>query len=140
MSEKKTSNNLIEYLRSLNDKTGDLSEPYTHEQFEKIYPRVPVDICMARSPDVVLWLNDVNTRWQYISNKHHYQYLYYALSKKKRFAKSDKVEKDLENLEILQTIYQVSSRRAQEMLKMCSQDDLKAMRDHITTGGIENKE
>lgn len=86
----------IEALNSINDNKKNIIRESTNPKLaEKLYPPFPVARSLSYSPDCILFVNELNTRGLHqfnVSNIMHYEFLLYAITKKKRYNKWSKPE------------------------------------------------
>ena len=121
----------IEFLKSINYTKEDLMTDET----EKCYVPYLINHFLSGTVDTVLYANEMNTR-QFMDVRMQYDYLRLSVRKNKRFSKWLKKEKP-EKIEALKTFFNYSTRRAEEISSLISDDDLEAIIKSQTRGGIE---
>lgn len=121
----------IEYLKSINYTKEDLMT----EETEKSYVPYLINHFLSGTLDTVLYANEMNTR-QFMDVRMQYDYLRLSVRKNKRFSKWLKKEKP-EKIEALKTFFNYSTRRAEEISSLISDDDLEAIIKSQNRGGIE---
>lgn len=123
--------NPIEFLKSINYSKEDLMT----EDTEKSYVPYLINHFLSGTVDTVLYANEMNKR-QFMDVRMQYDYLRLSVRKNKRFSKWLKKEK-LEKIETLKTFFNYSTRRAEEISQIISEDDLEQINKSMQRGGIE---
>jgi len=100
---------------------------------EKQYNPFIVNKAMSYGPDTVIAANEMNSR-PHVANKMQYDFLINLVRKKKRFNKWLKPEKE-ENIEIVKEYFGYGNTKAQEALRILSQDDLESIKQRLNKGG-----
>ena len=101
------------------------------------YSKFLVEMMLSRHMDTILFAEEMNERPR-LSNKMQFYYLFYAIPKKKRFAKGTKAPK-IKNLEIVKQYYNYSNEKAMEIMDLLSESDIKRIKDELYTGGKGGK-
>jgi hypothetical protein len=137
----------FDFLSSINEKKTYLfseesadttQEAVDHDSSSKQYPAYMVNRGLSYFIDTVMFANEMNCRPE-MSTKMQYDFLYHSVRKKKRFSKWFKREKDSKDLELVKKAYSYNRERAEEALELLSNDDLKALRKSMKTGGLKNR-
>jgi hypothetical protein len=84
--------------------------------------------------DTILYANEMNKA--VVDPKLQYDYYFYSIRKKKRFAKWHKPESD-ETVKIISKAYNININRAKEYAALLSEDDISMIKEIINNGGIE---
>ena len=100
---------------------------------EKQYNAFIINKSLSHGVDTVIAANEMNSR-THLDTKMQYDFLRGIIRKKKRFNKWLKPEKE-EPLEIVKEYYGYSNVRAQEALRLLSDDDIGRMKKRLTRGG-----
>lgn len=98
------------------------------------YNQYMVASAFGQHKDTILFANELNQIGD-ISNKVHYDFLYHAVSKKKRFGKWAKKEKDDVNFQIVMEFYQCNRERAAEMLSIITDEQIEEIKQSLYKGG-----
>lgn len=85
--------------------------------------------------DTVLYANEMNMR-PGLDTKLQYDYYFYAIKKKKRFFKRDRIKKDA-NLELVSQYYKYNNARAKEALKLLTQEQIEIIKQEQEKGGVK---
>lgn len=123
--------NPIEFLKSINYTKEDLMSDET----EKSYVPYLINHFLSGTVDTVLYANEMNTR-QFMDVRMQYDYLRLSIRKNKRFSKWLKKEKP-EKIEALKTFFNYSTRRAEEISQLISDDDIEEINKSMNRGGIK---
>lgn len=108
------------------------------DEAEGIYNAWMINKYFSQFKDTILIANEMNTR-QNIPPQAHHDFLMGMVRKRKRFskwAKKGKVEADIKNI---CEFYDVSSKRANQIIKLLNENQLKDIADQLKTGGKTNK-
>lgn len=126
--------NLSDFLTSINSSKENLIEK--EPLCEKEYIPFVVNKCLSYFPDTIFYANQINIL-SGLDKKMQYDYLRLSVSKRKRFSKWFKEEKN-ENIKIIQDYYGYSYRRAKEVLECLTDDNIKTIKDSLKTGGVKS--
>lgn len=119
----------FEYVKSINDKTG-----YIFDSAEK-YPSFVVNRCMSFNSDTSLFANEINKYSQAkLTDQQNYDFLYYAIPKKKRYGKWIKSDQ-LPNLEVICKFFDCSIEKAKEYMKILTDDQIQEIITKMENGG-----
>lgn len=106
---------------------------------EKEYVPFVVNKALSAYIDCILHTNAIN-RFPSLDKKLQYDYYFHAIQAKKRpFVPWNKKEVKSEDLEAIQTFYSFSATKANEALKLLSEDQLKTIREKTKIGGIKKR-
>jgi hypothetical protein len=109
---------------------------------EHKYSQWRTNIALSNFSDTISQANDMNTNY-HISDKLHYEYFYYSVRKRNRWASAaDKVaqkkqEQEQELLSLIQHYYKYNIERAKEALKILSKDQIDIIRKKQEKGGAK---
>lgn len=93
-------------------------------------------IGLSQHVDSVLFVNDMNMYWQFVTPKMHYDYLFSTIRKMKRpFVKWAK-KTDSEDIQLIMEEYQISRQKALEYLTILTEDQIKEIRQSREKGGL----
>lgn len=126
--------NLSDFLTSINSSKENLVEK--EPLCEKEYIPFVVNKCLSYFPDTIFYANQINIR-PGLDKKMQYDYLRLSVSKRKRFSKWFKEEKN-DNIKLIQEYYGYSYRRAKEVLDCLTDDNIKTIKDSLKTGGVKS--
>ena len=126
--------NLSDFLTSINSSKENLIEK--EPLCEKEYIPFVVNKCLSYFPDTIFYANQINVR-PGLDKKMQYDYLRLSVSKRKRFSKWFKEEKN-DNIKLIQEYYGYSYRRAKEVLECLTDDNIKTIKDSLKTGGVKS--
>ena len=125
---------LTDFLNSINYKKDDLfSEDI--EYAEKMYQSFVVNRSLSYFPDTIFHANEMNILNR-LDSKLQYDYLKHSVRKRKRFSKWLKNDK-LENIDLIKEYFNYSNNKAQEALKILSNEDFSSIRGNMYTGGTK---
>lgn len=126
--------NLSDFLTSINSSKENLVEK--EPLCEKEYVPFVVNKCLSYFPDTIFYANQINVR-PGLDKKMQYDYLRLSVSKRKRFSKWFKEEKN-DNIKLIQEYYGYSYRRAKEVLECLTDDNIRTIKDSLKTGGVKS--
>lgn len=124
--------NVFDFVQSINHgKTNLLAEDPANE---KQYVPFIVNRSLSFSADTVLYANEINLhagapkKWQY-------DFLRLAIPKKKRYNKWIKNDTVTQDVELVQAVYQCSTKRALEYLTILTPQQLSQLKSSMSKGG-----
>lgn len=118
------------YINSICEGKSNLFED---PQAAKDYNAYIINKGLSYFVDTVLQSNEMNMR-HYIPAKQQYDYLRFSIRPKKRFTKWFKNDTSKE-IELLQTVYNCSISKANELLQLLSAEQLKTIEQSTFKGG-----
>jgi hypothetical protein len=125
--------NPFEFVKSINEKTGNLLEG--NQDLEKAYTPFLVNRGLSFTADTLLAANEMNAA-PFLDKRMQYDYLYATVRKRKRFAKWIKAEQDdLEDMIV--EYFGVSRRRATEYATMLTTEDVQNIKQKLNKGGTK---
>lgn len=125
--------NLSDFLTSINNSKENLIEK--EPLCEKEYIPFVVNKCLSYFPDTIFYANQINIR-SGLDKKMQYDYLRLSVSKRKRFSKWFKEDKN-DNIKLIQVYYGYSYRRAKEVLECLTDDNIRTIKDSLKIGGVK---
>ena len=126
--------NLSDFLTSINSSKENLIEK--EPICEKEYVPFVVNKCLSYFPDTLFYANQINAL-SGMDKRLQYDYLRMSVSKRKRFSKWIKEDKN-DNIETIQEYYGYSYRKAKECLGCLSSEQIENMKNSLKTGGVKS--
>ena len=132
----------FDFLNSINEKKSYLftdikadnsGEASDLDSVDRKYPPFMVNRGLSYFVDTVMLANEMNERFE-ISKKMHYDFLYHAVRKKRRFSKWFKKPKDSKDIELIKEAYSCSREKAEDVYDLI---DMKALRKYMSKGGVK---
>jgi len=120
---------LKDWLNSINFTKEDLSEHI------KSYPPYIINRCLSGHLDCVMYANEMN-KYPGLDKDMQYSFYINTLRKKKRFSPWIKKDK-IENLESVKQYYGYSNEKAQQALKILSNEQINFIKKKLDTGGTK---
>lgn len=120
---------LKDWLNSINFTKEDLSEHI------KSYPPYIINRCLSGHLDCVMYANEMN-KYPGLDKDMQYSFYINTLRKKKRFSPWIKKDK-IENLESVKHYYGYSNEKAQQALKILSNEQINFIKKKLDTGGTK---
>ena len=105
----------------------------TMEYHESDYKQRVINKGFSYFIDSILYVNEVNQRYG-LTNKQHYDYLFNSLRKKQRRSKWFK-KTPLDNVDLVMQTYKYNQTKAEEALKLLSEERLNALQKKFERGG-----
>jgi len=122
---------LKDILKSINlTKDSDLIDSFN----ESDYPAWVVNRAMSFYPDTILQVNEMNQR-SAIPKVLQYKYLLHSVRKKNRYSPWLKVKVDPDAV-VIKDYYNISTKKAKEMMPLISKESLHLMKESLDRGGI----
>lgn len=103
------------------------------EYHKKDYQQYIINKGFSYFIDSILYVNEVNTRTN-LTDEQHYAYMFNSLRKKKRFSKWFKKTKQ-DNIELVMQTYKYNQKKAEEVIKLLSNEQIDELRERIQGGG-----
>ena len=120
--------NVFEYVKSINTK-----EKYLGDNLEN-YSSYIVNKAIASYQDCIFFVKEMNL-YPALNDKMEYDFYYYSISKRKRFA--EWMKRDQDKIELVSKFYNVSLKKAAEFLDILSDSELKEIEKSLTYGVTE---
>ncbi len=122
--------NVWDFVKSINEKK------YLYEDVDKNnYSSYIVNRSFSFFPDTILLANEMN-RFPSTEPKQHYDFLYHATTKKKRWSKWIKPIND-EDAKMLSEKLSIRYERAVELMSILTESELKTLKDNLNTDGLD---
>lgn len=112
----------------------------TLEEIEINYNAYIINRALSFNLDTVFFANELNQHWQ-LSKKMQFDFLYYGVTKKKRYGKWLKKESDLdeEKIDLVKKYFDYSNTRAREVIPILDKLNVwDEIRNTFKTGGLKN--
>jgi hypothetical protein len=122
---------LKDWLNSINQTKKNLIEE--DSTIEKEYPPYIVNKCLSGSIDCLMYVNEMNM-YHMLDKKLQYDFLINIVRTKKRFSPWIKKEK-IKNIDFVKTYYGYSNEKAEQALKILSQEQLDFIKRRLDVGG-----
>ena len=123
--------NPFDFITAINDTKQNLFED---PQAQKDYSSFIVNRGLSYFPDTILYANEMN-RYPSIPNDWQFFFLINSISKKRRFSKWTKKDKETKSLQLVKEYFGYSNERAQEALSVLSDEQLKVIEEKLYKGG-----
>lgn len=121
---------LKDILKSINQtKDPDLIDEFN----ENDYVPFVVNRCLSFFPDTIMTVNEMNLSPN-LPKYMQYKYYLYGIKKKSRYSPWLKASK-IPNVDLIQTYYNVSYKKAKEMLPLFSDNDIEQIKKELDKGG-----
>jgi len=122
----------FDFINAINTTKKNLFE--TDPQAAKDYKPFIINRGLSYFPDTILYANQMN---QHPSLDKDMQFFFFLniISRKKRFSKWSKKDAETESLELVKEYYGYSSEKANEALKMLSDENLIMIKEKLYKGG-----
>jgi hypothetical protein len=116
--------NPFEYVNSINGKIENLI--VEDENNEKFYDPFLTNRAFSYFPDSILYANEMNSR-HFLDKRMQYDYLYYGISKKKRFSKWA-TRNTNGNIDFLVRLYECSKTKAEEIAEVLGETSVELLK------------
>lgn len=113
------------------------SKKYIIEGNEDIYSPFLVNRYMSLFPDCLLAANEINKCYT-LPHKAQYDFYFFYLPKKKRFAKWLKKKPEEEHLELVSKSMNISLMAASEIIHLFTKDEIENMKKNQEIGGVQH--
>jgi hypothetical protein len=120
-----------DFVKSINDKEYSFNEDID----KKDYSEYIINKAFSFFPDTIFLANELNMCPE-IPAKQHYEFLYYATSKKRRFSKWVKPQRDADIVLLAQRLG-IRYDRAVEIMDILTETELKNLMDSLDQGGAK---
>ena len=126
----------FDFLNEINNgKKNIITESENPEAAEKFYTPFVVNKGLSYFVDTVLLANEINQRHE-ADYKLQFEFLLNSIRKRKRFSKWFKKEQD-GNLDIIMNYYGYSHEKAEQVLPLFDEHELKIIKDKMFKGGSD---
>lgn len=120
----------FEYVKSINDSKVHVMDT---EHMENSYNAFIVNRSMSYFHDTVLLANEMN-RLHHTDSRLQYDFLFYAVRKRKRFSKWLKRDED-SSIDVIMRNYKYSYEKARSVLGLFSDSQLNELKERMNTSG-----
>lgn len=110
-------------------------------EVDKDYSKWRTNSVLSNHVDTILYSNEMNKNF-HVTDQMHYDYLFHALRKKKRFSKGEtKAEKkqreqEHERIALVSEFYKYNTTRAKEALSILTEDQIEWIKNKNNKGGV----
>jgi hypothetical protein len=126
----------FDFLNQINHgKENIIEQSENPEAAEKFYTPFVVNKGLSYFVDTVLLANEINQRHE-VDNKLQFEFLLNSIRKRKRFSKWFKKEQD-GNIDIIMNYYGYSHEKAEQVLPLFDEHELKIIKDKMFKGGSD---
>ncbi len=122
--------NPFDFIKSFETKDGYLLSAET----EKDYVPFIINRSMAFSPDTIAYAEMMN-RAHGLDKKLQHDFYYYAVPKKKRYAKWIKAEEENPDIQMVASLFSINKSQARKYLELLSAEQLEVIRKKTDKGG-----
>lgn len=129
--------NLTDWLKAINQTKQPLLDDPEDARDEAAYLPFVVNRCLSYFPDTIFQANEMNGKHG-LANKMQFDYLLYAVKKRKRFSPWLKAEKP-DDLDAVKKFYGYSNRRAVEALVLLTPEQIERIKHLLDTGGVRRR-
>lgn len=120
--------NPFQYLETINNTKENLMRGSENDELaERGYNPYLVNRGLSYFQDTISLANEMN-RFHFIDKKMQYEFLLNIVRKRKRFSKWHKKEQD-QNVDIISEYYNCSQRKASDILKVLTEEQVSAIRE-----------
>lgn len=124
-----------DWIPSITEKTRYLFENKNiTSEIERNYPSFMINRALSQYYDTVLIANEVNRFSSILDPKLQYDFLYYLVPKKRRFAKWAKSSKN-DIINTIVDVYNVSIKKSEEICDLLSEKDIENLKSYLNRGG-----
>lgn len=125
-----------DWVTSISEKTQDVYKDSGEkvESLDAEYPAFMINLALSQYPDTILAANAMNIRADFLQPKMQYDFLMYAVPKKRRFSKWAKGSKD-SRIELIKETFNYSQKKAELASELISDEDFAKIEDYMSQGG-----
>ena len=127
---------LKDYLNAINYNKTPLMDS-EDEEWEKKYPSLIVNKCVAPFTDTILLVNEIN-QLHHLDKKMQFDFLLNSLRPRKRYTPWLKAKK-LENLQYVKEYYGYNNEKARVALDILSDEQISAIKQKLNKGGRDGR-
>lgn len=131
---KRSNSNLWDYISAINFSKVDLFKD--NHQADKDYIPFIVNKSLSFFPDALFYANEIN-KYPNAAKQWQFDFLRWSLSKRKRFAKWTKKNTVDPDLKYIQQFYNMSTQKAQDILKILTKDQIQKIKESLDVGGTQ---
>lgn len=133
--EKKKSVNPFDFVTAINTSKVDLMED--DEWMEKQYNPFLTNKALSFFQDTVLYANEMN-RYYNLDKKMQFHFYLYGVKKGKRFSGKWPKAEDSETIALVKATHKYSTKKATEVAKLLTPEDIERLKRQQFTGGTKN--
>lgn len=122
----------FQFLDSINKTKNNLLDT---GMMEKDYIPYLINKCLSYHSDTIMHSNEMNSKYL-IPKKHQYQYFLSSIRPRKRFSKWFKKNTN-SDVEMIKKCYNISNKRALEVLKILTKEQISFINKEMDTGGVD---
>ncbi len=126
--EKPKQNNVFDYVKSINNKDNYLGDNLDN------YSSYIITRALASYSDCIFYVKEINL-YPSLGDRLEYDFYYYGISKKKRFA--EWMKRNNADVDIVSKFYNVSKKKALEFLDILTESEMKYIKNSLHYGVIE---
>ena len=126
---------LKDYLNAINHTKERLMDT-EDEEWEKKYPPIIVNKCLAPFQDTILLVNEIN-QYPHLDKKLQFDFLINSLRPRKRFTPWVKAKK-LDDIEYVKEFYGYNNEKAKVALTILNDDQIATIKQKLNKGGKQN--
>tara|TARA_B100001093_G_scaffold117544_1_gene109880 strand:+ start:35519 stop:35953 length:435 start_codon:yes stop_codon:yes gene_type:complete len=126
--EKTKQNNVFDYVKSINNKDNYLGDNLDN------YSSYIITRALASYSDCIFYVKEINL-YPSLGDRLEYDFYYYGISKKKRFA--EWMKRNNADVDIVSKFYNVSKKKALEFLDILTESEMKYIKNSLHYGVIE---
>lgn len=122
----------FDFLNAINDSKKDLLREDPHS--EKEYNSFMINRGLSYFPDTILYANEMNSA-AHIPKQWQFDFYRIGISKRKRFSKWHKREKDSDDIKLIMKEYNYSYQKAIQASEIINETQLQNLREKYVSGG-----
>lgn len=100
----------------------------------KEYEPFIVNKGLSYFPDTIMYANEMNKRW-HVPKEWQFHYFLNTVSKKKRFSKWFKQEKDHANFSLVKEYFNLSDHKTRDALQVLTESQIEVIKEKLYKGG-----
>lgn len=105
------------------------------DEIDKLYSQYLINLAFSYYSDTVLIADELN-KHKTLTNQQHYEIMFNIISKRKRFSKWVKQKKH-GDVNLISEYYNISNRKALEIIRFFSDSDLNGIKLKLDKGGMK---
>lgn len=103
-------------------------------ELENQYPAFMVNRGLSYFPDTIMYANQTNG-YSFLDNRLQYDFLFYGVTKRKRFSKWAKKEPTADTIRLIMDYYKYSEAKAIEAASLLTEEQIKTIEEKMYKGG-----
>ncbi len=108
------------------------------ESADKNYPAFMVNRGLSYFEDTVFFAAEIDKNY-HLEPKMQYDFFRNALNPRKRFSKWNKKQKPSDIVNLLKEVYGYSTRKAEQVIDILNEEDIKELKTFVNKGGVRKK-